>query len=88
MQENYRYLLTKPTGRVFHPDFKPELTPRQMLQMGCSGGIHDGLPEGIPQELVWKSNPFSGTARPGVELFWGQRIQTLVLLAARGMDLS
>ena len=38
MQENYRYLLTKPTGRAFHPDFKPELTPRQMLQLGVFGG--------------------------------------------------
>ena len=31
MQENSRYELIEPPGRNFHPDFHPELTPRQML---------------------------------------------------------
>ncbi len=38
MQQGYRYLLTKPAGRCFHPDFAPELTPRQMLELGVFGG--------------------------------------------------
>lgn len=38
MQQGYRYLLTELPGRNFHPDFKPELTPKQMLQMGVFGG--------------------------------------------------
>ena len=38
MQDGYRYLLTQPPGRKFHPDFKPELTPKQMLALGVSGG--------------------------------------------------
>ena len=31
-------ILTKPTGRDFHPQFKPELTPKQMLALGVFGG--------------------------------------------------
>ena len=38
MQGGYRYLLTEPPGRNFHPDFKPELTPKQMLALGVFGG--------------------------------------------------
>ena len=38
MQIGYRYLLTKPAGRCFHPDFRPGLTPKQMLELGVFGG--------------------------------------------------
>ena len=38
MQQNYAYLLTARPGRNFHPDFKPELTPKEMLELGVFGG--------------------------------------------------
>lgn len=38
MQKGYRYFRTEPPGRNFHPDFKPELTPKQMLGLGVFGG--------------------------------------------------
>ena len=38
MQRGYRYLLTEPTGKNFDPIFKPELTPKQMLNLGVFGG--------------------------------------------------
>ncbi len=38
MQKNYTYELTEPMGKNFHPDFKPELTPKQMLELGIFGG--------------------------------------------------
>ena len=38
MQHGYVYLLTEPAGRNFHPDFRPELTPRQLLELGVFGG--------------------------------------------------
>lgn len=38
MQKGYKYELTEPVGRNFHPDFEPELTPRQMLELGVFGG--------------------------------------------------
>ncbi len=37
MQKNYSYMLTEPMGKNFREDFKPELTPKQMLQLGVFG---------------------------------------------------
>jgi hypothetical protein len=31
-------MLTEPAGRRFHPEFSPDLTPKQMLEMGIFGG--------------------------------------------------
>jgi len=38
MQKNYRYRLLEPSGKNFDPDFKPELTPKEMLEMGIFCG--------------------------------------------------
>lgn len=38
MQKNYTYTLLEPIGKNFHADFKPDLTPKQMLELGVFGG--------------------------------------------------
>jgi hypothetical protein len=38
MQKGYEYCLTEPVGRNFHADFEPELTPKEMLEIGVFGG--------------------------------------------------
>ena len=38
MQKNYHYLLTQLMGKNFDSDFKPDLTPKQMLELGVFGG--------------------------------------------------
>lgn len=38
MQAGYFYYLTEPTGKDFHADFKPDLSPKEMLELGIFGG--------------------------------------------------
>jgi hypothetical protein len=38
MQPRYVYWRTAPSGRNFAPEFTPDLTPKQMLELGVFGG--------------------------------------------------
>lgn len=38
MQTDYWYDLSAPTGKDFDPEFKPDLSPKEMLAMGIFGG--------------------------------------------------
>lgn len=38
--QKYVYTCTKPIGKHFHPDFRPMLTPQEMLELGVFGGVY------------------------------------------------
>jgi len=38
MQKGYKYELTEPIGKNFDKNFKPDLTPKEMLSLGVFGG--------------------------------------------------
>lgn len=38
MQQGYVYFLSEPMGKNFDKNFKPDLTPKQMLELGVFGG--------------------------------------------------
>lgn len=40
MQKGYRYKLVAPMGKGFDPEFKPQLSPKQMLALGIFGGAY------------------------------------------------
>lgn len=40
MQKGYRYNRTEPAGKHFDPEFKPDLSPEKMLELGVFGGVY------------------------------------------------
>ncbi|MFH2020420.1 MAG: hypothetical protein ABIJ34_03335 [archaeon] len=55
MQEGYIYNLTEPIGKNFDKDFSPELTPKEMLELGVFGGRYmTDCKEEFPKD--WFSN--------------------------------
>lgn len=50
LQKHYSYELVEKAGKHFHPEFKPELTPKQMLFLGVFGGHY-------MEEKAWKEFP-------------------------------
>ena len=55
MQKNYIYWPAAPVGKKFHPDFRPQLTPQQMLELGVFGGHYfEGEQDEFPAE--WFEN--------------------------------
>lgn len=40
MQQGYEYELVEEEGKNFAEDFKPELSPKEMLEMGIFGGVY------------------------------------------------
>lgn len=56
-QKNYTYYLTQPIGKNFDPEFKPDLTPREMLDLGIFGGMYfQGDEKEFPKSWFKKSN--------------------------------
>ena len=53
MQQGYRYELSASVGRDFDPQFRPDLTPKQMLELGvfCGKYLTDCRDE-YPREVV------------------------------------
>lgn len=45
--QDYTYILTEPEGKNFAKDFKPDLTPKELLELGVFGGKYmtDGAKE-------------------------------------------
>ncbi len=40
MQKAYSYERVEPVGKNFDPEFKPDLTPKEMLSLGVFGGVY------------------------------------------------
>lgn len=38
MQKRYKYEISEPQGKNFDKEFKPDLTPKEMLELGVFGG--------------------------------------------------
>lgn len=85
MQRDYTYLLTEPTGEHFHRDFAPELTPKQMLELGVFGGKYmtDCAAE-YPPEWFANARLCAERHEPKLNYFGVNASQPLAVWRAKG----
>lgn len=85
MQQGYVYFLTEPAGSNFHPEFRPELTPRQMLELGVFGGkyLTDCKSE-FPAEWFRKAKLCHESHRPELNYFGVNASQPLSVWRKKG----
>lgn len=85
MQQNYTYFLTEPRGKNFHPDFKPELTPKQMLELGIFGGKYmTDCMEEFPEDWFAKAKLCHERHDPELNYFGVNASQPLAFWEKRG----
>lgn len=85
MQQGYRYVLTEPPGEHFDPDFRPELTPREMLELGVFGGKYmtDCIAE-YPADWYESAKLSPGRRDPDLNYFGVDASQPLSVWRAKG----
>jgi hypothetical protein len=85
MQNGYRYVLAEPTGRNFDPEFRPELTPKEMLSLGIFGGKYmtDSVNE-FPRDWFLEAKLSPGRHDPSLNYFGVSAGQPLSVWRAKG----
>jgi len=85
MQQGYVYYRTKPAGRGFRENFRPELTPKEMLELGVFGGKYmtDCAAE-FPASWFKKARLCSDRHDPALNYFGVNASQPLSLWRAKG----
>jgi len=85
MQTNYVYYRIEPPGKNFHPDFKPELTPKQMLLLGVFGGKYmtDCRSE-FPPDWFARARLCPARHDPAMNFFGVNASQSLAVWRAKG----
>jgi hypothetical protein len=85
VQSGYRYVRTAPVGRDFHPDFRPDLTPKQMLRLGVFGGKYmtDTRAE-FPRNWFIGARLSPGGRDPAMNCFGVDASQPLSVWRAKG----
>ena len=78
MQMDYVYYLTEPVGKYFHSDFCPQLTPKEMLELGVFGGKYmSDCPTEFPVDWFKNAKLSSESHDPDLNLFGVNASQTL-----------
>ncbi len=85
MQQNYEYYLVEPMGKNFHPGFSPELTPKQMLEMGVFGGKYmTDCREEYPKSWFACAKLCHGRHDPAMNFFGVNASQPLSMWRGKG----
>jgi hypothetical protein len=80
MQTGYSYELVELTGKNFDPEFKPELTPKQMLTLGVFGGKYlTDCKKEFPKDWFAKAKLNSEFHDPKINFFGVNASQPLLV---------
>ncbi len=85
MQTGYRYVCSEPPGENFHADFRPQLTPPQLLALGVFGGRYmtDCAAE-FPADWYARAKLSPGRRDPALNCFGVDASQPLAVWRAKG----
>ncbi len=85
MQQGYRYELVARTGRDFYPEFRPELTPKEMLRLGVFGGKYMTDTKGeFPANWFERARLACGRRDPALNYFGVDASQPLSVWRVKG----
>ncbi len=85
MQTGYRYLCTAPVGKGFDPEFQPDLTPGQMLELGVFGGKYmTDCRDEFPQSWFARARLSPARRDPAINCFGVNASKPLAYWIAKG----
>ena len=85
MQMGYVYFLTEQVGKNFHSEFRPQLSPKEMLKLGVFGGKYmSDCTEEFPVDWFEKARLCSEIHDPELNLFGVNASQTLAEWRRKG----
>ena len=88
MQRKYVYYRTEPMGKNFHPEFKPQLTPKQMLELGVFGGKYmTDCANEFPDDWFDDAKLCRRETRSQAEPLRHERVAAAFSVAREGLDL-
>lgn len=85
MQSNYVYEITEPIGKNFDPEFEPDLSPKQMLELGVFGGKYmTDCQREFPKDWFEKAKLCPERHDPNLNFFKINASQPLSVWKAKG----
>jgi hypothetical protein len=85
MQKGYSYYLSEPVGKNFHPEFEPELSPKEMLELGIFGGVYMRDCENeFPKDWFRRAKFSKGTRDESINFFGVFASQPLKIWKEKG----
>lgn len=85
MQKGYSYEITARTGKDFAPEFKPQLTPKQMLALGVFGGKYmTDCTKEFPKDWFTKAKLSPEKKNPKLNYFGVDASQSLKVWREKG----
>ncbi len=85
MQRGYVYVRSEHAGRNFYPDFRPQLTPKQMLRLGVFGGRYmTDCADEFPADWFENAKLCPDRHDPDLNYFGVNASQSLAVWRAKG----